>query len=261
MISKKYLLLGIGVVGVVAAALYLVLRASAETPEHRDALAASPQASSLPITSPPALAPSTTSAPPASAVGIDRLSYNTQSFKAVPLSQRLTAMSARRPGRVFNAEEVAAALQSDVAWTVDPQAVNHLSLSKDEQRDGREFIRINPLKIEALMPGDEMSVPIHQLKLDGSLRMVVDSVEDGGMGNMTWHGHLKDFPSENQVSFTRGDSLIVGGVTGPDKNYVIQINGDVGWVADGFTLFKGKHDAIKPGHDGGTPPVESPHTN
>lgn len=180
------------------------------------------------------------------------LSYNTSSFKGALLPQRLAAMSARRNGRAFDPQAVADALKSDVAWESDPSIGNDLPISNAERKDGREFIRINPLKIEALMKGDEISLPITQMKKDGPVRMVVDEVVQGADDNITWHGHLTDFGTENQVSFTRGDSLIVGGVSKPDKNYVVQINGDVGWIVDGFTIFTGKHDAIvPPGQEGG----------
>ncbi len=186
------------------------------------------------------------------------LSYNTASFKGAPLPERLVAMSARRNGRAFDPEQVANALKSDVAWETDPTVADKLpvTLTSAERKDGREFVRVNPLKIEALMTGDEISLPIKQQKTATPMRMVVDQVESGIGGNITWHGHLKDFGSENQVSLTRGDgnqadTLIVGGVSVPDKNYVVQIYGGAGWIVDGFAIFKGRHDAIKPGTEGG----------
>lgn len=175
------------------------------------------------------------------------LSYMTTSFKGALLPQRLAAMSARREGIAFDPQEVANALKSDVAWESDPSIADRLPLSDVERKDGREFVRMNPMKIEALMAGDEITLPIKQIKTNALVRMVVDEVEQGMGGNLTWHGHLKNFETENQVSLTRGKTLIVGGVSTPDKNYVVQIDGDVGWVVDGFTIFKGKHDAIQPG--------------
>lgn len=179
------------------------------------------------------------------------LTYDTQSFKGASLPERLTAMSTRRNGRAFDPAQVADALKSDIAWEADPAIAAKLPLTEEERKDGREFVRVNPIKIEALVAGDEISLPIQQIKSDIPMRMVVDEVEQGIGGNVTWRGHLKNFSTENQVTFTRGDgsgndTLIVGGVSTPDKNYVVQIHGGIGWIVDGFTIFKGKHDAIKP---------------
>ena len=185
------------------------------------------------------------------AVAAGDLSYNTRAFKGALLPDRLTAMSMRRNGQTFDPQQVADALKSDLAWAPDPSLADKLSLTDAERKDGREFVRINPLKIEALMKGDEINLPIKQIKADAPVRMVVDEVEQRIGGNVTWHGHLKDFGKENQVSLTRGETLIVGGVSMPDKNYVVQIDGDVGWIVNASTIFKGKHDAIKPDLNGG----------
>jgi hypothetical protein len=254
---KKSVLLVIAAIGIAGIVLYLVQSGNVPSSPVATAttFANTPQAADTPGTIPvsPAVAANATPA-----IDPGRLTYNTESFKAMPLPERLKAMSARRGGRVFNPEDVAKALQSDLAWEPDNSAADKLGVTKEERSDGREFFHVNPLKIEALMPGDEMSLPIRQAKPDGPLRIVVDTVDEGDPTNITWHGHTKYYETENQITFTRADTLIVGGVTLPDKNYVVQINGDAGWVADGFTLFKGRHDAIKPGQDDAVPP---PHTH
>lgn len=226
-----------------------------------------PEVASIPHVAAPAAAPILTN-PVAAKPTIEpgpvfyasRLPYDTASFKGAPLPERLAAMSLRRGGRAFRPEEVAAALKSDEAWSNDASIADQLHLSKEEQRDGREFIRVNPIKFEALMPGDELNLTLKQVKADGPMRMVVDRVEGSGE-NVTWHGHLKDFGSENQVSFTRGESLIVGNISVPDKSFAVQIAGDVGWVVNGFTIFKGRHDAIKPPDDGTVAATNTPHNH
>lgn len=249
MSSKRNLLLGIAAIAVTGLALYAGLRDGSRSADNAPAIVAQ---ADMKKTSQTGAGESVPSSPETgnsvkhAEVDVSRLIYDRESFKGATLPQRLSEMSARRNGRAFDPEQVADALKSDVAWSTDSTAPDKLPLTAEEKRDGREFIHMNPLKIEALVPGDEMSLPIAQVKQTGTLRMVVDSVENNGDGNLTWHGHLKDYDSENQVTFTRGDSLIVGGVTVPDKNFVVQVRDDVGWVANGFTLFRGKHDAIKP---------------
>ncbi len=187
-----------------------------------------------------------------------RVQYDAEAFKGAPLPERLNSMSMRRDGKAFDPDQVAQALQSAQAWEQDPKAADSLALSAAERKDGREFIRLDPLKIEALMPGDEITLPIKQASPQGVLKMVVERVEQD-KGSVTWHGTLKDYPTENQVSFTRGTDLIVGGIFTPDRNYVVQVHGNVGWVVNGFTLFKGRHDApTPPGTDGAALP-HGPH--
>ncbi|MDF3036692.1 MAG: hypothetical protein K0S28_1966 [Paucimonas sp.] len=254
MTLPKLALLGIAVVAAIGIAAYFA-RDNALDPSQAKAAADvnSTQAGPTLTASQTGMSSAAAGTPSLSRMEIDRLTYNTASFKAAPLSARLDTMSSRRPGRSFDPKEVAEALKSDKAWEVDASVAAKLPLNDEDRKDGRAFVRTDPLKIEALMPGDEMDLPIYEAKASGPLRMVVDRVEDDGKGNLTWYGHLKDFQTENQVSFTRGENLIVGGVTVPDKNYVIQIHDNIGWVANGFTLFKTKaiDDAIIPPDEGG----------
>ena len=243
---KNQILFAVGgsvLAGVIA---YMFMHESTVAPEVAPVRQVAAPAAAPILASPVAAKPTPEPAPVFYA---SRLPYDTASFKGAPLPERLAAMSLRRGGRAFRPEEVAAALKSDEAWSNDASIAGQLNLSKEEQRDGREFIRVNPIKFEALLPGDELNLTLKQVKADGPLRLVVDRVEGSGE-NVTWHGHLKDFGSENQVSFTRGKSLIVGSISVPDKSFAVQIMGDVGWVVDGFTIFKVGHDDVQPINEG-----------
>jgi hypothetical protein len=247
--AKKILFLGLAVVCLSAIAIYFTLFVELKEPPSIIAVAATPtQPTFVPAVTNESVPPSVAAASPLLSVDVNRLNYNRESFKGASMPDRLNAMAARRQGHKFSAEQVAQALQSDSAWAPDRTAADKLNLNPEEKRDGREFIRVNPLTIEALMPGDELNLIIHQEKPDGPLRMVVDRVEDFNDGNVTWHGHLKDLADESQISLTRGENLIVGGVNISSRNYVVQIHGDIGWVANGFTLFKttGETDAVIP---------------
>ncbi|MBU6952577.1 hypothetical protein [Hahella sp. HN01] len=151
---------------------------------------------------------------------------------------RMTEIEARRDGRAFDQEEVVRAMWEPSAWKSDDGIADQLELSDADRFDGREFIRFSPMKLESLMPGDEMEVPV--LPQNATYQMVVDRVESHGDGNVTWYGHLKDFEQDNQVSFTRGENLTYGGVTTPEGLYVVEARGDKGWIVNSGTLFKGE---------------------
>ena len=116
-----------------------------------------------------------------------------------------------------------------------PAVAESLGLDDEERYDGREFIRFSPLKLESMMPGDEMEIPLDQE--NATFNMVVDSVEVFPDGNVAWRGHFKDFPAENQVSFTRGIDLTVGNITLPDKQFTVQAQGEkAGWLTASRSL-------------------------
>lgn len=169
------------------------------------------------------------------------------------LYDRLQAMQARRPDARFRPEDVLAAIQQPTAWIADHNAADGLNLSPEERRDGRMFLRLNPLKIETLMPGDTLEMPIAQRK--ASYTMVVDRVEPHGDGSVTWSGRLKEFEQENQVTITQSQGLTYAGVTLPSDSYVMQVNGEQGWLARGSSLFKAKvpNDIVLPPHEHDAP--------
>ncbi|WKB50584.1 hypothetical protein [Eleftheria terrae] len=162
------------------------------------------------------------------------------------LATRLTEMAARRDGNSIDPAEALAAMQQPAAWQDDPSVAAQLPLSNEERTDGRSFMRFNPLKLETLMPGDTLDIPIKQA--NATYRMVVESVESHGDGSVTWTGKLRDFPQQNQVTLTQalggGDrkGLTHGGVTTPDESYVLQVYDNVGWMATSASLFKIRGD-------------------
>src|SRR5690606_11412827 len=145
-------------------------------------------------------------------------------------ASRFDEIRARRDGLHLDPEALLAAMHQPTAWTVDESQAEGLPLTDEERHDGREFIRFSPLKVETLVPGDVMEIPIWQA--NANYRMQVDRVEAHGDGNVTWYGHLKEFERDNQVTITRGESLTYGGITTPDALYVLEARGEKGWIAD-----------------------------
>ncbi|MCW7536908.1 hypothetical protein OOT46_03445 [Aquabacterium sp. A7-Y] len=159
------------------------------------------------------------------------------------LGSRLTEMAARRNGQGVSAAQALAAMEQRSAWRSDPSAAAELNLSPQEAADGRSFVRFDPVKLETLMPGDTLEIPVPQR--NAVYHMVVEDVQAHGDGSVTWNGRLRDFPEENQATMTKGGDLVYGGFTARDELYVIQSNGTAGFIAESASLFKPTDD----GHD------------
>ena len=64
---------------------------------------------------------------------------------------------------------------------------------------------------------------------------------------ITWKWHIEGYDGEKyHVSFTKGETLTVGGIDTPDGHYVVQAHGNKGWVASSGLLFKEHVDPIVP---------------
>lgn len=174
------------------------------------------------------------------------------------LQSRLTEMHARREGREFAPAEVLAAIEQDSAWEADDSLADQFQLSDEDRYDGRVFIDMNPLKIESLMPGDTMEIPIQQD--NATYQMVVEAVEEHGDGSVTWRGQLEDFPEDNQVMITQSEGVTHGSVFTPRKPWVIQAYGNAGWVVASGTLFKGGEKLIDPADELTGAGASEPHT-
>lgn len=163
------------------------------------------------------------------------------------LVHRVKAMQERRPGKAFAQKDVAEAIERPSAWHPVSEIPKSLPLKPEEFYDGRQFIEFDPLKLETLMPGDEMSVLIEDLGQE--YRVAIDKVEVHDAERVSWFGYLVGLDGEYRVSFTQGKALTVGGLETPQGHYVLQAHGKHGWVASSGLLFKvdpNVTDAIEP---------------
>jgi hypothetical protein len=82
--------------------------------------------------------------------------------------------------------------------------------------------------------------------------VTVDRVEKHDYNSISWYGHIEGADGQTySVSFTRGETLTVGGLDTPEGHYVLQAHGNNGWIASSALLFKidpNVDDAIYP-HD------------
>jgi hypothetical protein len=152
------------------------------------------------------------------------------------LQTRLDAMQTRHRNRSFEPQRVVETMAQSEAWVRLDGPPEDLPLTSEEKFDGREYIRFNPLRIEALMAGDTLEIPIWQLGVRYTMR--VDSTETHPNGSVTWHGHLEDFTEPHRATITVGNGLSLGGIDTPRGHYVLQANGESGWIASSETLFK-----------------------
>lgn len=168
------------------------------------------------------------------------------------IEARLEAMRQRRPERNFDVVAVEAAMKRDTAWSPAVEVPNDLPLEPEELTDGRQFIQLDGLKIETLMPGDNVRVSIDETGQEYLVSM--DRVEKHDYDSISWHGHIDGADGQTySVSFTRGKQLTVGGLDTPDGHYVLQAQGNNGWIASSDLLFKvdpNVDDAIYPHEEG-----------
>lgn len=185
---------------------------------------------------------------PAPATTFAAASSNANETLSPELQERIAAIKQRRPNQQFNSADIAAAVERTTSWTPTEEIPRDLPLQPEEFTDGRQFIELDSLKIETLMPGDKVEVQV-----DPSIKeyeVTIDRVEKHDYNSISWYGHIQgDDGQKYNVSFTRGEQLTVGGVDTPDGHYVVQGHGEKGWVASSQLLFKADpsvSDAIHP---------------
>ncbi|WP_150304657.1 hypothetical protein [Pseudomonas saliphila] len=160
------------------------------------------------------------------------------------MAMRLHEMSARRDGRAFDSAQVRDALSASAAWNASDDAGAGLDLSDEERNDGREFIEFKRMKLETLVAGDTLELPISQ---SGQIYQAeITQALANSDGSVTWHGKLVDelgavtdeSGSAYDVTFTSGQRMASGGMFTPEGHFVIEAVGEQGWIANASTLFK-----------------------
>jgi hypothetical protein len=167
---------------------------------------------------------------------VNEIDYLSMNPEYPTLEYRLEEMKARRDGQDFDADKVRAVLQMASAWREDASVAVNLPVDAVDEDDGRTFIKFEPMKIESLMPGDEMVLPVSQENRE--FKMLVESVEVHGDGVVTWRGHLKDFTEQNQVMISQANGNTQMGIFTPDAHYQVEVFGTQGWVVNSSKLFK-----------------------
>lgn len=172
------------------------------------------------------------------------------------IDMRLHEMHSRRDGTSYDANEIKQAVLEPTAWQSSNAPGEGLDLTAEEQQDGREFITFNRLKLETLVTGDTLEIPIAQTGQTYQAKITASTSNDDG--SVTWHGQLHDAlgPISNDsghsydVTFTSGNTMVSGGIFTPEGHFVLESADEQGWISNASTLFKfdeNEPDFIIPG--------------
>lgn len=157
--------------------------------------------------------------------------------------KRFEEVVARRNGQTIDAQALWNAMQQKEPWQPLQETPTAPELSDADKNDGREFININPMKIESLVAGDKLDITLSQTNKNYIVN--IDNVQAESGNNVTWTGHIDGLEADNQVNITRGDTLIVAGITTPEGLFELQARGNQGWIASSSTMFKGEDVVIE----------------
>lgn len=172
------------------------------------------------------------------------------------LDMRMDEMNARRPDQSFNEDAVREALLQERMWQEHGQPSDELGLSVEEKHDGREFILFDRLRLETLVAGDEIEIPIQQA--NKTYRASITESHVNADGSVTWNGELFDelgavkdqAGNPATLTLTSGDRMMSGGMFTPEGHFVIEAKHSQGWIASAHTLFKfneNEPDVVIPG--------------
>ncbi|MDX1695000.1 MAG: hypothetical protein R3208_14640 [Ketobacteraceae bacterium] len=169
----------------------------------------------------------------------DLLSQPDPNAAYATFGDRIAELSNRRQGQSPDISAIHAALEETNAWTAMAEPSPDLSLTHQQRYDGREFISVNPAKIESLVPGDTLDIHIPQI--NGNFTATIHKAVAGIGGSVNWEGRLENMPDSagaSQVYFTSSGPLIVGGITTPHGHFELEAHGNAGWIVSSKTLFK-----------------------
>ena len=166
------------------------------------------------------------------------------------LSSRLDAVNARRPDLGVSAEDIVSAMGKSNAWsTRDDPGVLQQKLSTKELNDGRAFVEFDTGKVETLMPGDHLDVPVDSIGQVFDMR--VDSVKQFEDGNIMWKGTIMNGEG-GTVTITQSRQVTLASVVLREQDFTLESHGEDGWIVDSSVLFKvnpNVSDAIIPPHE------------
>lgn len=170
------------------------------------------------------------------------------SFKT--LRQRIDAMISRRPSMPFSDAEVFAAMKKSDIWRVMNGIPITTPLSDEELYDGkREFIEVDPARLESLMQGDSVRFPDPNGVRDLTL-VITDTTSDIKNNIVTWTGYIKEYGGENShFTMTRGVTLTSAIISTPDTNFSVEIFGSQGSLVNSSDIFDREGDPIHPPSD------------
>lgn len=156
-------------------------------------------------------------------------------------NDRYQDIVARRPGMQFDPNELYEAMQKPDAWETTDEAPSSFDLEDKYKDDGRVFISFSPMKLETMARGDKLKISIAEEDID--FTAVIDDVRsDNGGSSVTWSGTSDDPNSNDKITITRGDTLVVGGIFTDKGLYQLEVKDGQGYIVSNATLFRHGQD-------------------
>lgn len=147
------------------------------------------------------------------------------------LEDRMAELGRLRPRSQPSAEEVARLMEEPAAWAKGTFSPSDVDTPDERQRptSDKQYIAFNARKIETLLPGDKLEIPIEAAR--ATYVMTVESVQNHGNGDITWSGSLDDDSGTYPVTFTQNEAaLTVGGVSTPAGHFLLEVRNGKGWI-------------------------------
>lgn len=148
------------------------------------------------------------------------------------LDSRMAALFERRPNTNISKEMLMKNLAEAAAWKSSNRIIEDTSYGtgSNQSASKKYEIEFNREKIETLMHGDTLEIPISETA--SSYVMRVDNIQDNGDGNITWSGVLiNENGGDYPVTFTQNrTNLTVGGVSTPSGHFGLEAREGEGWL-------------------------------
>lgn len=148
------------------------------------------------------------------------------------LDSRMAALLERRPNTSITKERLLQYLEEASAWKSSNRVIEDDSQGTGNNQSGSKkyLIEFNREKIETLMNGDTLEIPIPET--GNSYVMQVENIQANGDNNITWSGTLlNEDGGSYPVTFTQNQTtLTVGGVSTPTGHFGLEAREGEGWL-------------------------------
>ncbi|VUD42096.1 hypothetical protein TDB9533_00623 [Thalassocella blandensis] len=251
--KNKVVLTSVALIGVLTATAYYQLRpdssdkptqtASAPVPVSTPEMAVLPE---MAMKAPPAANKSKAPAKPAHEFDdedAEVLAQPDDNPNFDTFNDRYQNIVSRRAGMEFDPSELYEAMQEPDTWQASAEAPASYELSDDLKNDGRVFISLSPLKLETMARGDKMQIKIPNTNID--FTATINEVRSDNSGtSVTWEGVSDNPESNNKITITKGDTLVVGGIFTDDGLYQLEVKDGQGYIVSNATLFRHGQDQV-----------------
>ena len=146
------------------------------------------------------------------------------------LASRYEEIKARRPDSHLTPSQLVIAVAEDSAWEPTSQLPEAQLLLDELNITDPALMRFNSAKVESLVIGDVLDIPIPQAGT--SYRLRIESIQPDATGTLTWRGHILFQGKNYYASITRNrEGLTIGGINTPHGHFTLEAHNDAGWIS------------------------------